>query len=905
MIAGSLLQRKGSGTANVRREGRGMNEQLSICIVSGDHGTVKHFSDYSRIMEFASFASLEELEKDSRDSFDILLIDADLIENIEANHPLLQIMPIVLVTDDREGILPDFSCHGIVCRHACGHVIGKVFELASKHFFAIKRLSQEKSRNRLIIEAIPDQLFELERDGTFISYHGGVHTKPFRDPEEFLGKKVTEVLPSGMAELALSHVSKTLSAMKMMKYEYSLEQNGETRHYEGHMVPLGPDSVLTVIRDITDSVAYRSLLEEREYRHSLLVEQMNDAVYFYRVDEKGPDKFLEVNQAACDMLGYNREELLSMSRNEIQSENNLDDGQQFVEEIEKKNRVTFERLHRRKDGNDVPVEINVHRFTLGNETYNLSIARNITERKAYQDTLKQQYQFIRGMIDSLTHPFYVINAADYRVVLANRAAGCGDEYPGITCYAMTHHRDVPCEDGEHPCPLQMVIETRNHVMVEHIHYDSEGNRRYVEVHGYPIFDEEDNVVRMVEYALDITERKKMEFDLLERTQEADIAREMAQKANRAKSDFLATMSHEIRTPMNSILGMLDLARTTDSLEEMNDYFQTATVSARHLLSIINDILDISRIESGHLNLEKETLSLHELMESVDRIFRKEIEEKGITFNLSIAPDVPEMVIGDETRLRQILANLVSNACKFTGEGSISVMLELSANQPEDERVSLCFTVRDTGIGISPEHRKNIFNKFQQAESSTTRRYGGTGLGLSICKELSSLMEGYIRLESEEGKGSAFYVDIPLEISENVQEVIIHEMSESEIRRSLHLLLADDNPVNVKLARAILEKRGHRVDVAENGEEALNLCRDSEYDLILMDVEMPVMDGLEATRRLRNGEAGDRCQKLPVIAMTAHAISEVQKKADEAGMNGYVTKPIDINGLENTILEIVG
>jgi PAS domain S-box-containing protein len=883
-----------------------MNEESSICIVSGDKATIKHFTGYAAGIHVVSFESLEELEKSSDDTFDILLIDADLLKKNEANNPLLQKTPVVLITDDREDeSLPDIPFHGIISRHACGNVIRKTIELSLQHYTALYDLKHQEKRTRSIIESVPDLIFELDRKGTYLDYHGSNLDNLLVPPEEFLGKNVRDFVSPEIADVTLENIEMTFSENRVQTFEYSMLINNDTRHFEVRIIPLGENRVMCVVRDITDSVAYRSLLEEREYRHSLLIEQMNDAVYFYRVDEKGPDSFLEVNQAACDMLGYSREELLSLSRKDIQSENNLDDGQQFIEELKQKNRVTFEWIHRRKDGTDVPVEINVHRFNLGRETYNLSIARNITERKAYQDTLKQQYQFIRGMIDSLTHPFYVINVADYRVVLANRAAGCGDEYPGITCYAMTHHRDTPCESGEHPCPLRIVIETRNHVMVEHIHYDSEGNQRYVEVHGYPIFDEDGNVVRMVEYALDVTERKKMEFDLLERTQEADMAREVAQKANRAKSDFLAAMSHEIRTPMNSILGMLDLARTTDKPEEMNDYFQTATVSARHLLGIINDILDISRIESGHLSLEKEPFSLFDLMESIDRIFCNEIEGKGLSFTMTIAPGVPEKVLGDETRLRQILANLVSNAGKFTEKGSVSLTLELSPDRRDDERVWFRFTVHDTGIGISPEQQENIFSKFHQAESSTSRRFGGTGLGLSICRELTTLMDGAIGLESVEGKGSVFYVDVPLEVTETVRDEPSPVTPEAQGKRSLYLLLADDNPVNVKLARAILERKGHRVDVAENGEEALNLCRDSDYDLILMDVEMPVMDGLEATQRLRSGEAGDRCQKLPVIAMTAHAISEVQQRADEAGMNGYLTKPIDIHGLEQTILEIVG
>lgn len=427
----------------------------------------------------------------------------------------------------------------------------------------------------------------------------------------------------------------------------------------------------------------------------------------------------------------------------------------------------------------------------------------------------------------------------------------------------------------------------------------EGKTRWIRAQSFPVYDEDGIRVRMVGVAEDITERKAIQNALM-------VAKQDAETASQAKTEFLTNMSHELRTPLNGILGMLQLTRDTRLNGEQADYIETAISSSKVLLNVINDILNIAQIEAGKLVLHKQLFSPHEILETIFRFFKHSTESKDLNLTMGVAPNFPKYLIGDEVRIRQILFNLVGNSVKFTDKGTIDVYAQQLPIQPSKDTVTVLFTVTDSGIGIPAEKVAYVFESFTQVDGTYTRRYQGTGLGLGIVRSLVEYMNGSITVDTVEGEGTTIYVTLQLALpteNQTIQETK-SELLEPHIS-GLNILVVEDDRVNQIAISRMLQKMGHSATCVNDGQKALDAVLEKQFDCVFMDIQMPVMDGIEATKLIRTSSAMNKVSSIPIIALTAHAMPEDRDNFLKVGMNDYISKPVSFEQLTAALKRMFG
>ncbi|HEX8427105.1 PAS domain S-box protein [Hymenobacter sp.] len=508
--------------------------------------------------------------------------------------------------------------------------------------------------------------------------------------------------------------------------------------------------------------------------------------------------------------------------------------------------------------------------------------QDVTEQKDAEEALKRREEKYRGIIEQMKLGLMETNLTD-EVMYVNQV------FCDTLGYSST---EITSHDFLQPLLTQELTQVarEGEDAYELSARSKDGSQKWLLVSRAPVYDDDKQIIGTIRITLDITHQKELENKLRR-------AKEHAEESSKAKELFLANMSHEIRTPMNAILGMSQLLAKTPLRPDQDEYLQAIATSGENLLVIINDILDLSKIEAGQLQVERIGFNANQLMAQIEKTLLYKAEEKGLSFVSEAAPELPQVLLGDPYRLTQVLLNLAGNAIKFTEKGHVAISCELIGHAANG--VEIKFTVADTGIGIDPAYLNDIFKEFSQEDSSVTRKFGGTGLGLSISKSLVNLMGGELQISSEKNKGTASTFSLVLvegsEADMPRKEVTDHRFREK--LRGKEVLLVEDNKFNRQIAKALLTNAHIEVAEAENGALAVEMARNHRYDLILMDVQMPVMNGLEATMVLRQ----ELVLPTPIIALTANAIKGEREKCLAAGMNDYLAKPFQ----EDELLKLIG
>ncbi|QMU29260.1 PAS domain S-box protein [Adhaeribacter radiodurans] len=707
------------------------------------------------------------------------------------------------------------------------------------------------------------------------------------------GKTDFELYPESIA--AKLHQNDVLVAKNQRAMEYREEvilSDGTKGQFLVHKFPIhtinGDSFVAGTAINITDLLQTQRALENSEMRNRAVLNSAMDCII--SMDKEGC--ILEFNPAAEKTFGYQRDEVIGKKIYEVIILSSL--RSDYVPSLVRylrtgKSKIMGKRVEltaKRANGEEFPVEVSI--TATGNTTDPVftGIIQDISERKAAEFTLRKSEKQFRLITENMTD-LVCLHEPDGKIIYASPSAR------DILGYTPEDMIDVSPYEFIHSKDKKRIIEKVIEILTtgksaKNIEYRirrKDGQYIWVDTGLRPIFNAGGKVIEVQTVSRDITIRKKTERKLKK-------AKEAAEISALAKKNFLANMSHEIRTPLNGVLGMAGLLNKTALHETQQKYLDIIDYSARNLLVIINDILDLAKIESGKLVLEYIPFNIHEILQGVQQALEYKAEEKDILLIVKSINLNHPFLVGDPHRLTQVLLNLVSNAIKFTNQGVVVIRTEIVAET--DTTSTFQFLVKDSGIGIPVEKQATIFEGFMQAHAHTSRNYGGTGLGLTICKNLVEKQGGKIWVESELGKGSEFKFELTFQKAAAAQiKEVKSDGSPVDFTSlgSLKILLAEDNAVNQFLAQSIMQNWGFTVDTAQNGREAITLASQNYYDLILMDIQMPEVSGIEATQRIRQLVDTQKAN-IPIIALTANALKGDAEHFIAAGMNDYLAKPFE-------------
>jgi PAS domain S-box-containing protein len=765
-----------------------------------------------------------------------------------------------------------------------------------------------------IIESSNDAIIGENLEGTIVSWNKGAELLFGYTSADIIGKRASVLAPPECRDgvrksLGIIRAGGTVSLVETIRQR----KDGQLVDVSLSLSPIRDSTrqvvgVAVIARDIGERKRAEEALRESEERFRIMADSCPTVIWV--TDEAGQVRF--VNRTYLKFFGMTYDHVdgykwLPL----IHPEDATSYVEPFLAAVLKRGSYSAEARVRRADGEWRWVVSSAEpRWSAQGEFLgHVGVTADITARKQAEVAVTESEEKFRQFAENSREMFWMVSADGSEVLYVNAVY---EKIWGRSCESLYRSPSdrmdaILPEDRERArtC-FERQMQGREEASEYRIR-TPQGVERWIQDRAFPIRDQSGHLIRVAGIAEDITEQKRYEEQLVR-------AREAADAANHAKSSFLANMSHEIRTPMNGIVGMLQLLSETQLSPEQQRFAGIAQASGRTLLALIDHILDLSKIEAGKVTLESLNFNLHRTVEEVVESLRAQADAKGLAFGCHLAPETPELLRGDSHRLRQVLANLVWNAIKFTERGSVA--LEVRLESQEDGKATVRFAVADTGIGIRPEQASKLFSPFVQADSSTTRKYGGTGLGLAISKQLVEMMGGTIGIESQEGEGSTFWFTAVFAwptASAAAPELPFPGRLKSDgpansrtppsrrAGRAPRILVAEDNLTNQLVILAQLDKLGFGATAVMNGADAVKALLEEQYDLVLMDCQMPSMDGYEAARRIRaSGRVG-----IPIVAVTAHAMAGDREKCLNAGMNDYISKPVGLGRLAEVLAKWIG
>ena len=789
-------------------------------------------------------------------------------------------------------------------RDAAGNITGVVlvFRDVTEKYLQEEALRESERKLKTLMSNLPGMAYRCyntpEWPMEFVS-EGGFELTGYSDQEMISRGTVEygELVHPKDANHVWEIVNNAIDRDGSFKMEYRITtKNGEEKWVLEQGQPVGIDATGTeilegFITDITDLKLTEHSLETERAFLSALIDNLEEAIVI--CDQEG--RITRFNESARRLHGLPEEPIPPEQWSEHYDLYHMDGTTPLTKE-----EIPLFRALQGERFSDAEIVVAPKNSTpnilacsgqglfdeTGKEIGAVVAMFDITERKHMEDALRQEKNTLQAVINALPGNLNVMDK-DYNIYMLNQNSYLfqaeiiqdNEEALGKKCYRIFQNRSSQCpwckvpdsmSSGE---PVQYITtadDPRATILNQAIQFSVN-----------PIKDQEGNITGVVEYGVDISDVQN--------------AKKQAEAANQAKSTFLANMSHEIRTPFNGIMGMLQLLQSTELDDEQDYYVNMAINSSKRLQRLLSDILDLSKIEADKMEILQEVFKPFDVTYSIQDIFRQITEQNQNSLNISLDPNIPESLIGDQTRLTQILFNLVGNACKYTQKGEIEVQASLMPHNREDTS-RILFSIEDTGKGIPEDELDKIFETFTQAEADAsspyTRKFEGAGLGLPLVKKLVDLMGGNASIISQEGKGTSVYVVLPFKVPKYLQkESMLHQAQEGSVKnRTWRTLLVDDDDMVQLQVRNLLEKQGYAVSVVNNGKEALQALAENEFNCVLMDVQMPVLDGVETTRQIRSFET--RLKDIPIIALTAHAMSGDREKFLQAGMDDYISKPLE-------------
>ena len=780
-------------------------------------------------------------------------------------------------------------------------MIGTNYEITEQKL-AEKKIEEQKKSFQQVISAAPDCIFIKDKQGRYQLANAALQELFGLAEEEIVGKTDYELSPTNEEadEFAEDDLLALSGEEQIIAEERITDAQGNVKWFQTKKTAViyqGEKSVLGIARDITKR-------REIEQRHWTL---FNEAPYGIVVINPQTRQAIEFNQAVCKMLGYSREEFVELEINDYEVIEKPEETQARVKNILAGSREDFETKHRTKSGSILNVRVVAKRIIIDNRAHILAMFQDITEAKQAKKELKASEKKYRTLFSQAGDGIFLADS-DFAFIDINDS-GC--EMLG---YSKEELLKMNITDLISEAEMQRLKSSFAEMEAgktlnqdwQLIHKD--GSLIDVDV-STSMLDEG----RFLAVARDISERKKAERKLEEYANEMEMknvileqARNEAKKASQAKSEFLATMSHEIRTPMNSIIGMAELLLETDLDPEQKKYVEIFQSAGDNLLALINDILDLSKIEAGKIELEEKEFDLVDIVEKIAEMMAPKAYEKGLELPSRLSPELPRYLVGDESRLRQVLINLVGNAIKFTHQGEILIQVDLIRRIDTNgkEEAQLLFEVSDTGIGISQEKQEKIFKSFTQADASSTREYGGTGLGLSISKKLVELMGGEIWVESTPKEGSSFYFTITLAVTEE-KSIKVKKVASDFDFSQLSVLIVDDNKTNLFILEEFLTAKGVNVTLANDANEALEIINSYEngipYQLILLDFLMPKKNGFQLAKEIRTDL---ELEDIKIMILSSDFNQRQKKDQLFSYVDDFMMKPLRKEELCSNIVKII-